>query len=128
MASALPTLCLDEIFKNLRNDLSSLHASALVNRHWWRHAIAQLWRDPFVIVKSKTHRAKLFYSLLLCLDDTVEKTLHEPYLTYIKKFNFAELVKMGKGEDKIDLKSIQALSHAIINHGNLRELDNDLTA
>ncbi|GBB98971.1 hypothetical protein RclHR1_03380013 [Rhizophagus clarus] len=129
MASTLPTLCFDVIFTYLRGDTSSLHSCALVNRNWWWHAIRELWRDPFIIVKSLVHREKLFNLLLLFLDDSKTKSPREPYLTYIKKLNFAELVKAGKSKDKIDLKSIRALSYLVASHcNNLQELDNDLIA
>jgi hypothetical protein len=129
MASTLPTLCFDEIFAYLHGDISSLHACALVNRNWWWHAIRELWRDPFIIVKSQERRKKLFNLLLLFLDESNTKSLREPYLSYMKKFNFSELVKAGKSKDRIDLKSIKALSHVIVSHSNnLQELDNDLIA
>jgi len=76
MASTLPTLCLHNIFEYLRNDPSSLYACALVNRHWWRHAISELWRDPFIVVKSKDCRAKLFDLLMLFLDDINSKSMN----------------------------------------------------
>ncbi|RHZ84798.1 hypothetical protein Glove_74g105 [Diversispora epigaea] len=127
MSSSLPTLCFDEIFKHLGGDLSSLRACALVNRHWWRHAVVELWRDPFVVFKSRYRRAKLFNSLLLFFDETNSKPTHGPCLAYLKKFNLAELVKTGKSKDRIDLKLIKDISHVIVSYGNnLQELDNDL--
>ena len=35
------------IIQNLRNDVSTLHTLALVNRFWCRLAIPLLWEDPF---------------------------------------------------------------------------------
>ncbi|CAB4481085.1 hypothetical protein RhiirA5_376852 [Rhizophagus irregularis] len=129
MASTLPTLCFDEIFGYLRGDTSSLYACALVNRNWGWHAIRELWRDPFIVVKSPNRREKLFNLLLLFLDDSNAKSLREPYLTYMRKLNFAELVKAGKIQNKISLRLIKALSRAIVSHSNnLQELDNDLIA
>src|SRR6266487_2089632 len=105
-ASAPPTLCFNEIFKYLGDDVASLHSCALVNHHWSEHAIPELWRDPFVIVQAKGRRSKLIYSLLPFLEingkhqfapSALNRTPSYPYLYYLKNFNFSGFVKICKG-------------------------------
>ncbi|CAG8508751.1 4604_t:CDS:2 [Cetraspora pellucida] len=153
MASAPPTLCFNEIFKYLHGDISSLHSCALVNHHWSEHAIPELWRDPFVVTKSKSRRAKLIYSLLPFLDRNakhqfVPSALYRSpcyhYLSYMRNFSFSGLVKISKGfarevvpenykksvfKKPIDTKFVKVLCHAIVSYcHNLERIDNDLTA
>ncbi|KAF0464706.1 hypothetical protein F8M41_026444 [Gigaspora margarita] len=152
MASALPTLCFNEIFKHLHGDISSLHSCALVNHHWSEHAIPELWRDPFVITKYNSRRIKLIYSLLPFLDHNAKhqfapSALHRSpcyhYLSYMRNFSFSGLVKISKGFERevvpdtykksvfkkpIDTKFVKVLCRAIVNYcHNLERIDNDLT-
>ncbi|RIB09037.1 hypothetical protein C2G38_2109622 [Gigaspora rosea] len=54
---------MEKIFKNLNNEIYSLHSCALVSRHWCKMSIPQLWRNPFLFSKSPKFISKYISSL-----------------------------------------------------------------
>jgi hypothetical protein len=63
---------ISEIIQYFRNDFSTLHSCALVNRLWCRLAIPLLWEDPFSLKYPKNYRYIEVYLQYLNDDDKTQ--------------------------------------------------------
>jgi hypothetical protein len=82
MACQLPTECLDEIFKYLKEDRLTLHSCLLVNRHWCTIAVRILWRNGLDFKCSHYQRpfresSSILSTLIACLPNESKVLLHK---------------------------------------------------
>ncbi|CAG8458629.1 4197_t:CDS:1 [Acaulospora colombiana] len=76
MASVLPSLCIREILLDLDGDWATLHACALINRHWCLSSIQEIWRNPFCLDRAKESRhIRLITTYIKCLPRSYQEMM-----------------------------------------------------
>ncbi|CAG8447477.1 13955_t:CDS:2 [Funneliformis mosseae] len=86
-----PELCLEQIFRELDNNVETLYSCILVNRLWFTLAVPELWKNPFVTMCSgnpKRH-GSLIDVYISCLpknvrDNIYSGTTRPPIFNYVK--------------------------------------------
>lgn len=97
----LPELCLEQIFRELDDDVKTLHSCILVNRLWFTLAVSELWKNPFDTIRSggqknqKRHRS-LIEVYISCLpkhirDNVYSGTTKSPIFNYVKYLRYIDI-------------------------------------
>ncbi|RIB15373.1 hypothetical protein C2G38_2192493 [Gigaspora rosea] len=84
---------MENILKNLNNELDSLYSCALVSRHWCKMSIPILWQDPF-----SSKRKPLFIPIYFSSLDENEKFALKECLKEGLKLKNGLISKLGKPE------------------------------
>ncbi|RIA90314.1 hypothetical protein C1645_770211, partial [Glomus cerebriforme] len=106
----LPELCLEQVFRELDNDVETLHSCILVNRLWFALAISELWKNPFDTIQSgnqknqKRHRS-LVDVYISCLpkdirDNIYSGTTRSPIFNYVKYLRYIDIAPISKSVNK----------------------------
>ncbi|KAF0408071.1 hypothetical protein F8M41_008624 [Gigaspora margarita] len=98
---------MENIFKNLNNEIHFLHSCALVSRHWCKMSIPILWQDPFSFDRGGISFISIYFSSLdedekSALKECLEKEKRQTNMEFSKTlFEYSRFLKV------LDLYSIK---------------------
>ncbi|KAF0469701.1 hypothetical protein F8M41_025500 [Gigaspora margarita] len=95
---------MENILKQLNNEIYSLYSCALVNRHWCKMSIPILWQDPFSVKRSSLFIPIYFSSLdegeklviMECLKEFgIKMEFSKPLFDYARFLKILDIYQLG---------------------------------